>query len=87
MLSKIKRLFIIKTKFEACLIIYALGLGAIERSFEKGEALLRIDRSHGGRKLRRGAGVCKGSHRDRRERERREQCRDAHWGGHLLTRC
>ncbi|GGD90715.1 hypothetical protein GCM10011515_07990 [Tsuneonella deserti] len=31
MLSKIKRLFVIKTKFEACLIIYALGLGAIER--------------------------------------------------------
>jgi hypothetical protein len=31
MLSKIKRLFIIKTRFEACLIIYALGLGALER--------------------------------------------------------
>lgn len=31
MLSKIKRLFTIKTKFEASLIIYALGLGAIER--------------------------------------------------------
>ena len=31
MLLKIKRLFIIKTKFEACLIIYALALGAIER--------------------------------------------------------
>lgn len=31
MLKKIKRLFIIKTKFEACLIIYALALGAIER--------------------------------------------------------
>jgi hypothetical protein len=31
MLRKIKRLFIIKTRFEACLIIYALGLGALER--------------------------------------------------------
>ncbi len=31
MWAKFKRLFIIKTRFEACLIIYALGLGAIER--------------------------------------------------------
>ncbi|MGX7925662.1 hypothetical protein ACWPMX_03715 [Tsuneonella sp. HG094] len=31
MLKKIQRLFIIKTRFEACLIIYALGLGACER--------------------------------------------------------
>lgn len=31
MLGKVKRLFIIKTRFEACLIIYALALGAIER--------------------------------------------------------
>jgi hypothetical protein len=31
MLKKIKRLFIIKTRFEACLIIYALALGAVER--------------------------------------------------------
>ena len=31
MLKKIKRLFVIKTKFEACLIIYALALGAVER--------------------------------------------------------
>ena len=31
MWAKIKRLFTIKTKFEASLIIYALGLGAIER--------------------------------------------------------
>jgi hypothetical protein len=31
MLQKITRLFIIKTRLEACLIIYALGLGAIER--------------------------------------------------------
>ena len=33
MLHKIKRLFIIKTRFEASLIIYALGLGAIERGY------------------------------------------------------
>ncbi len=31
MLNKIKLLFIIKTRFEACLIIYALALGAVER--------------------------------------------------------
>lgn len=31
MLRKIKRLFIIKTRFEAYAIIYALGLGAVER--------------------------------------------------------
>lgn len=31
MFRKIKRLFIIKTRFEACLIIYALALGAVER--------------------------------------------------------
>jgi len=31
MLQKIGRLFKIKTKFEAFLIIYALGLGAVER--------------------------------------------------------
>ncbi|MEZ5710679.1 MAG: hypothetical protein R3E02_14980 [Blastomonas sp.] len=31
MLRKIKRLFLIKTKFEAYLIIYALALGAVER--------------------------------------------------------
>lgn len=31
MLGKIKRLFVIKTRFEACLIIYALALGATER--------------------------------------------------------
>jgi hypothetical protein len=29
--KRIKRLFIIKTRFEACLVIYALALGAIER--------------------------------------------------------
>ena len=31
MWKRIRRLFIIKTRFEACLIVYALGLGAIER--------------------------------------------------------
>ena len=31
MLAKIKRLFTIKTRFEAFLIIYALALGAVER--------------------------------------------------------
>ncbi len=31
MLKKIARLFVIKTRFEACLIIYALALGACER--------------------------------------------------------
>lgn len=31
MLKKIGRLFVIKTKLEACLIIYALGVGAIAR--------------------------------------------------------
>ena len=31
MLKKIRRLFVIKTRFEACLIIYALALGACER--------------------------------------------------------
>jgi hypothetical protein len=31
MLRKVKRLFIIKTRFEAFLIIYALALGAVER--------------------------------------------------------
>lgn len=31
MLGKIGRLFIIKTRFEACMIIYALGVGAMER--------------------------------------------------------
>ena len=31
MFQKIKRLFVIKTPFEAYLIIYALALGAVER--------------------------------------------------------
>jgi hypothetical protein len=33
MLRKIARLFVIKTRFEACAVIYALGLGASERGF------------------------------------------------------
>ena len=32
MYAKIKRLFVIKTPFEAYLIIYALALGAVERA-------------------------------------------------------
>ncbi|HTM95087.1 MAG TPA: hypothetical protein VL100_04605 [Croceibacterium sp.] len=31
MLGKLKRLFVIKTRIEAYLVIYALGLGACER--------------------------------------------------------
>ncbi len=31
MLTKLARLFVIKTKFEAFMVIYALGLGAVER--------------------------------------------------------
>lgn len=31
MLRKIGRLFVIKTRWEACLIIYGLALGAVER--------------------------------------------------------
>jgi hypothetical protein len=31
MFGKIRRLFVIKTRFEAFLIIYALALGAVER--------------------------------------------------------
>ena len=31
MFAKISRLFVIKTRFEAFLIIYALALGAVER--------------------------------------------------------
>jgi len=31
MWDRIKRLFIIKTKFEAFVVIYGLGLGAVER--------------------------------------------------------
>lgn len=31
MFAKIARLFVIKTKFEAFMVIYGLGLGAVER--------------------------------------------------------
>lgn len=31
MLARIGRLFVIKTKWEACLVIYGLALGAVER--------------------------------------------------------
>lgn len=31
MISRIKRLFTIKTRFEAFLVIYGLGLGAVDR--------------------------------------------------------
>ena len=31
MLGKLGRLFVIKTKWEACLVIYALALGAMDR--------------------------------------------------------
>lgn len=33
MWKKLARLFVIKTRIEACLVIYALGLGASERGF------------------------------------------------------
>lgn len=47
MFSKIKRLFMIKTRVEAFLIIYALALGAAER----GSAYLRIYPGFGGKML------------------------------------
>jgi len=34
MWTKIARLFVIKTKFEAFLVIYGLGLGAVERGMQ-----------------------------------------------------
>ncbi len=42
--NRIKRLFIVKNRFEACMIIYALGLGAIER----GEIYLHQYPGYGG---------------------------------------
>ncbi len=33
MLTRIKNLFTIKSKFEAFLVIYGLGVGAVERGF------------------------------------------------------
>ena len=38
MLRRIARLFVIKTRWEAALIIYALALGAVERGFHYVEA-------------------------------------------------
>lgn len=31
MFSRVKRLFVIKTRFEAFMVIYALGVGAVDR--------------------------------------------------------
>ncbi len=47
MLNKITRLFVIKTRFEACLIIFALGMGAIER----GKVYLEVFPGIGGKLL------------------------------------
>ena len=47
MLKKIGRLFVIKTRFEACLIIYALALGAVER----GQVYLSVYPGFGGKLL------------------------------------
>jgi hypothetical protein len=47
MFSKVRRLFVIKTRFEAYLIIYALALGAVER----GSAYLTQFPSYGGKLL------------------------------------
>ena len=54
MLKKIGRLFIIKTRFEACLIIYALAVGAMAR----GHAYLDQFPGLGGQLL---MAVCSGS--------------------------
>ena len=47
MLAKLGRLFVIKTRFEAFLIIYALALGAVER----GQAYLTQYPGFGGKLL------------------------------------
>src|SRR3546814_16688067 len=54
MLKKIGRLFIIKTRFEACLIIYALAMGAMAR----GTAYLHEYPGLGGKRL---MAACRGS--------------------------
>src|SRR3546814_12766037 len=54
MLKKIGRLFIIKTRFEACLIIYALAMGAMAR----GTAYLHEYPGLGGKLL---MAACSGS--------------------------
>ncbi len=33
MLKRVGRLFVIKTRFDACAVIYALAVGAVERGF------------------------------------------------------
>jgi len=53
MLKKIGRLFVIKTRFEAWLVIYAIALGAIER----GRHYLEIYPGYGGWLL---AAACTG---------------------------
>ncbi len=54
MLKKIGRLFVIKTRFEACLIIYALAVGAMAR----GHAYLGQFPGFGGQLL---MAACSGS--------------------------
>lgn len=54
MLKKIGRLFVIKTRFEACLIIYALAVGAMSR----GHAYLGQFPGFGGQLL---MAACSGS--------------------------
>ena len=54
MLKKIGRLFVIKTRFEACLIIYALAVGAMAR----GHAYLDQFPGFGGQLL---MAACSGS--------------------------
>jgi hypothetical protein len=38
MIGKLSRLFVIKTRFEACAVIYALALGAVTRGLDYVEA-------------------------------------------------
>jgi hypothetical protein len=54
MLAKVKRLFVIKTRTEAFLIIYALAVGAVER----GEHYMQNYHGFGGWLL---AAACTGS--------------------------
>jgi hypothetical protein len=54
MLAKVKRLFVIKTRTEAFLIIYALAVGAVER----GEHYMQSYHGFGGWLL---ASACTGS--------------------------
>lgn len=54
MIAKLRRLFVVRTKFEAFLVIYALALGATER----GQAYLQLYPGLGGQLL---AMACTGS--------------------------